>query len=102
MYRAVIHGSMIVSVKDKRIVEIMAGRLPARFPPDLLRRAQRAIRALENAEALDDLRVPPANRLEALRGDRDGQWSIRINLQWRLCFRWTGTGFADVEIVDDH
>ena len=93
---------MIVSVKDRRIAEIMAGKLPARFPQDLMRRAQKAVRALENAETLDDLRVPPANRLETLRGDRQGQWSIRINLQWRLCFRWTGAAFADVEIVDYH
>lgn len=93
---------MIVSVKDKRVAEIMAGNVPARFPSDLVRRTQKAVRALENAEGLDDLRVPPSNHLEALRGDRDGQWSIRINLQWRLCFVWTGRAFADVEIVDYH
>jgi toxin HigB-1 len=93
---------MIVSVKDKRVAEIMAGKNPARFPADLLRRAQRAVRMLEDAEIIDDLRVPPSNRLEALRGDRVGHWSIRINLQWRLCFRWTGQAFADVEIVDYH
>ena len=95
-------GGMIVSVRDKRIAAIMAGGVPARFPPDLARRAQRTIRALEKAESLDDLRIPPSNHLEALRGDRDGQWSIRINLQWRLCFVWTGRAFSDVEIVDYH
>ena len=93
---------MIVSVKDRRVAEIMAGRLPARFPPDLMRRTQKVVRMLENAETVEDLRVPPSNRLEALRGDRDGQWSIRINLQWRLCFRLEGNAFADVEIVDYH
>jgi proteic killer suppression protein len=93
---------MIVSVKDKRIAEIMAGRLPARFPPDLVRRTQKAVRMLENAEMVEDLRFPPSNRLEVLRGDRDGQWSIRSNLQWRLCFRLAGRGFADLEIVDYH
>lgn len=93
---------MIVSVKDRRIAEIMAGKLPARFPPDLARRAQRAIRALEWAETLEDLRVPPSNRLEPLKGDRAGQWSIRINLQWRVCFGWNGRAFTDVEIVDYH
>jgi toxin HigB-1 len=93
---------MIVSVKDKRVAEIMAGKVPARFPPDVMRRAQMAIRMLENADRVEDLRVPPSNRLEALRGDRDGQWSIRINLQWRLCFRLQGNAFADVEIVDYH
>ncbi len=80
----------------------MVGVVPARFPPDLVRRVQRAIRALEKAESLDDLQSPPSNHLEALRGDREGQWSIRINLQWRLCFVWTGRAFADVEIVDYH
>jgi toxin HigB-1 len=93
---------MIVSAKDKRVADIMAGRVPARFPPDVMRRAQMAIRMLEDADKVEDLRVPPSNRLEALRGDRDGQWSIRINLQWRLCFRLQGNAFADVEIVDYH
>jgi proteic killer suppression protein len=93
---------MILSVKDKRVGEIMAGRVPNRFPSDLLRRAQKAIRMLEDADQIDDLRIPPSNRLEALRGDREGQWSIRINLQWRLCFRVAGRAFADVEIVDYH
>ena len=93
---------MIVSVRDKRIGLLAAGEVPARFPPDLVRRAQRAIRSLERAVSLDDLRSPPSNRLEALSGDREGQWSIRINRQWRLCFVWTGRAFADVEIVDYH
>lgn len=91
-----------MSVKDKRIAEIMSGRVPQRFPPDLLRPAQKAVRALEAAERIEDLRLPPSNRLEALRGDRVGQWSIRINLQWRLCFRWGEGGAEEVEIVDYH
>jgi proteic killer suppression protein len=93
---------MIVSVKDKRIAEIMAGRGPPRFPPDLVRPTQKAVRALEAAQRIDDLRFPPSNRLEALRGDRAGQCSIRINLQWRLCFHWGETGAENVEIVDYH
>lgn len=64
--------------------------------------ARRKLRQLEIATRLDDLRVPPGNRLEALRGDRQGQYSIRINDQWRVCFRWTGQGAEDVEIVDYH
>ena len=60
------------------------------------------LRQLEIAERLDDLRVPPGNRLESLKGDRSGQYSIRINDQWRVCFRWEGTGAEDVEIVDYH
>ena len=93
---------MIVSAKDKRIAVIMASLVPPRFPPDLLRPAQKAVRALEAAERIEDLRLPPSNRLEALRGDRVGQWSIRINLQWRLCFRWGEGGAEEVEIVDYH
>jgi proteic killer suppression protein len=64
--------------------------------------ARRKLRQLEIANRLDDLRVPPGNRLEALKGDRSGQYSIRINEQWRVCFRWTDAGAEDVEIVDYH
>lgn len=64
--------------------------------------ARRKLRQLEIATRLDDLRVPPGNRLESLRGDRQGQYSIRINDQWRICFRWTGHGAEHVEIVDYH
>jgi len=64
--------------------------------------ARRKLRQLEIATRLEDLRVPPGNRLEAFRGKRQGQYSIRINDQWRVCFRWTGHGAEDVEIVDDH
>jgi len=64
--------------------------------------ARRRLRHLENAERLSDLRVPPGNRLEALRGDRSGQFSIRINDQYRLCFRWIRGAAEDVEIVDYH
>jgi proteic killer suppression protein len=64
--------------------------------------ARRKLRQLEIAHRLQDLRVPPGNRLEALRGDRAGQYSIRVNNQFRVCFRWTDAGAADVEIVDYH
>jgi len=64
--------------------------------------ARRKLRQLEIAVCLEDLRVSPGNRLEALKGDRSGQHSIRINDQWRLCFRWTGAGAENVEIVDYH
>jgi proteic killer suppression protein len=64
--------------------------------------ARRKLRQLEIANRLNDLRVPPGNRLEALKGDRAGQHSIRVNDQFRVCFRWTGTGAEDVEIVDYH
>lgn len=71
-------------------------------PNDLTRIAARKLDQLNQAEVLDDLRVPPGNRLEALRGDRRGQHSIRINDQYRICFRWTDAGPEDVEIVDYH
>jgi len=64
--------------------------------------ARRKLRQLEIAGRLDDLKIPPGNRLEALKGDRAGQYSIRINKQWRVCFRWTKAGAEDVEIVDYH
>ena len=64
--------------------------------------ARRKLRQLEIADRLDDLRVPPGNRLEALKGDRAGQHSIRVNDQFRVCFRWRGVGAEDVEIVDYH
>ena len=64
--------------------------------------ARRKLRQLEIAERLDDLRVPPGNRLEALKGDRGGQHSIRVNDQFRVCFRWTDAGVEDIEIVDYH
>jgi proteic killer suppression protein len=64
--------------------------------------ARRKLRQLEIAGNLEDLRVPPGNRLEALKGNRTGQYSIRINRQWRVCFRWTDAGAEDVEITDYH
>ena len=92
---------MINSIKDRRIPAILAGRAPKGFPPDLVRAAQRKLQMLDSARTLDDLRTPWANRLEALKSDRKGQHSIRINDQWRLCFRWN-EGADDVEIVDFH
>lgn len=73
-----------------------------RFGPDLQRMANRKLLIIDAAETLNDLRVPPGNRLEQLRGDRAGQYSIRINDQWRICFSWTAAGAADVEFVDYH
>jgi toxin HigB-1 len=73
-----------------------------RFGSDLQRMANRKLLIIDAAETLNDLRVPPGNRLERLRGDRAGQYSIRINDQWRICFTWTAAGAADVEITDYH
>ena len=72
------------------------------FDSDLLRSAVRKLLILDAAEDLEDLKVPPGNRLEKLRGDRSGQHSIRINQQWRICFRWTTAVPEDVSIVDYH
>ena len=66
------------------------------------RSALRKLLILDAAEALDDLRVPPGNRLEKLKGDRAGFYSVRVNQQWRICFRWTAAGPEDIEIVDYH
>lgn len=70
--------------------------------PRIHRVALRKLRQVGSAESIEDLRVPPGNRLEALKGDRAGQHSIRINDQWRICFRWTDAGPEEVEIVDYH
>jgi proteic killer suppression protein len=93
---------MIVSVKDRRLLEIAAGRVPKRFPADLAMAVERRFRSLIVARTLEDLREPPGNRLEALRGDRAGQHSIRVNDQWRICFWWNADGAHDVELVDYH
>ncbi len=73
----------------------------ARFV-NIERPALRKLKQLDLARRIEDLRAPPANRLEQLRGDRAGQWSIRVNDQFRICFRWTGADAEDVEIVDHH
>lgn len=93
---------MIQSTKGKLIEQVMSGKTGKGFPSDLLRIAVRKVAMMQAAVVLEDLRVPPANRLEALQGDRAGQFSIRINGQWRICFVWTEQGPMDVEIVDYH
>lgn len=93
----------IVSFKDARCEAIFQRRQPGRrFPPELIRATQRKLEMLNAAVELSDLKAPPANRLEALRGDRAGQHSIRVNDQFRLCFVWTAAGPAEVEFVDYH
>ena len=93
---------MIKGFKCRETERIWRGQRSRRLPQDIQAVALRKLRYLSRAKRLDDLRVPPANRLEALKGDRAGQHSIRINQQWRLCFRWEGAGALDVEIVDYH
>jgi proteic killer suppression protein len=81
--------------------KLFSGYAVRRWVP-IERQALRKLEQLELSERLEDLRVPPGNRLESLRGKRRGQYSIRINDQWRLCFRWSAEGAYDVEIVDCH
>lgn len=93
---------MIVGFKDKRTAAIFSRDWVRGLHPDLQRSVLRKLLQLDAATALDTLRVPPGNRLEALRGDRAGQHSIRVNDQWRICFRWQGKDAAEVELVDYH
>jgi proteic killer suppression protein len=93
---------MIVGFRDSETARIWDGERSRRLPSDIQATGLVKLRLLNRAKRLDDLRVPPGNRLELLRGNRAGQYSIRINQQWRICFRWTEGGPADVEIVDYH
>lgn len=92
---------MIKSFADKQTQKLFEGGSPARFRA-FQRQAERKLQLLDVAVTLDFLRSPPGNRLEALAGSRQGQYSIRINQQWRLCFRWIDSDAYDVEIADYH
>jgi toxin HigB-1 len=93
---------MIVSFRDGETAGVWAGRRSRRLPGDIQDAALRKLRLLNNAKRVDDLRVPPGNRLEALKGNRKGQHSIRINDQWRICFIWKDNNAHQVEIADYH
>ena len=93
---------MIRSFADREAKLIWEGTPSRRLPADIQATARRKLRMLSNAAGLEDLRVPPANRLESLKGDRKGQYSIRINDQWRVCFLWKDGDAHNVEIVDYH
>ncbi len=93
---------MIQGFRDKEAERIFARRPGSKLARPLQRAALRKLLLIDAAEFLDDLRVPPGNRLEKLVGDREGQHSIRINDQWRVCFRWEGGDALDVEITDYH
>ncbi len=93
---------MIKSFACKETEKIWLGKYSRKLPKDIQERALRKLRQLDASISFNDLKLPPSNRLESLSGDRKGQYSIRINQQWRLCFGWeNGTAF-DVEIVDYH
>ena len=93
---------MILSFADKETERIWHGEVSRRLPIEIQSIARRKLRMINNARRLDDIRVPPANRLEALKGDMKGQHSIRVNDQWRICFRWSNAGVSDVRIMDYH
>jgi proteic killer suppression protein len=93
---------MIKSFRSSETQKIWNGTRSKRLPQNIQQIARRKLRMLNNARSINDLRVPPANRLEALRGNRKGQHSIRINDQWRICFIWMDGDAVNVEIVDYH
>lgn len=93
---------MIKTFADKGTERLFSGRRSRKLPYDIQARAERKLQGLDAAAALSDLNRPPSNRLEALKGDRQGQHSIRINRQWRVCFRWEDGDAYEVEVVDYH
>ena len=93
---------MIKNFKDDETQKIYQRQRSRKLPSDIQQVALRKLRMINNSVTINDLRVPPANRLEKLSGNRAGQWSIRINDQWRICFRWEGSDAIDVEITDYH
>ena len=93
---------MIVSFKDKETQNLWNRQLSRRLPNQIQRSALRKLIIINEAEVLTDLNIPPGNRFEALKGDREGHYSIRINDQWRICFRWIDGDAYDLEIIDYH
>lgn len=93
---------MIKTFRCKETEKIFLRQFTSSLPSQIHRIAQRKLNLLDSAENIEDLRIPPGNRLEKLKGDREGEYSIRINNQWRLCFRWHEGNAFDVEIVDYH
>jgi len=93
---------MIRNFKCKETELIWNGTVSSKLPPDIQQVARRKLRMLNNAKVLDDLRIPPNNRLEALKGNMKGRFSIRINKQWRICFEWEHGNVSHVEIIDYH
>jgi proteic killer suppression protein len=93
---------VIINFKDKETEKIFNRQRSKKLPSDIQQIALRKLRMLNRANTLQDLLIPPANRLERLKGDRIGQYSIRINSQWRICFEWEAGNVLNVEIVDYH
>jgi proteic killer suppression protein len=93
---------MIKSFRCRETEKIFDRQFSKKFPHDIQQRAFMKLNAVDAAIRLEDLRLPPSNRLEVLKGDRKGQWSIRISEQWRICFEWHEGNAEQVEIVDYH
>lgn len=93
---------MIKTFKNDDTLKIYQRQRSRKFPSDIQQVALRKLRMINNSVSINDLRVPPANHLEKLKGNRAGQWSIRVNDQWRICFKWEGSDAYDVEITDYH
>jgi proteic killer suppression protein len=93
---------VIKSFRDRETEKVYSRERSARLPGDIQQIALRKLRMINNAQNIHDLRIPPANRLEKLGGDRTGQYSIRINDQWRICFIWKDNNAYNVEIIDYH
>jgi proteic killer suppression protein len=93
---------MIKAFKDEETEKVFNRQSSKKLPPDIQQVALRKLRMLNNAYSITDLRIPPANRLEKLAGDRLGQYSIRINDQWRICFEWKSNNAYNVEITNYH
>lgn len=93
---------VIRSWADEETHKLYERERSRRIPPDVQAVALRKLKMLNAATRIDDLMVPPSNRLEKLKGDRAGQWSIAVNMQWRICFRWEADNAYEVEIVDYH
>lgn len=93
---------MIISFRSKETEKVLNGEFSKKLPSDIQKIARRKLRMLNNSNSITDLLIPPSNMLEPLKGDRKGQYSIRINDQWRICFEWNNGHCLNVEIVDYH
>lgn len=93
---------MIKSFKCKETEKIFNGEYSKKFPTNIQERAMRKLVMISASQTISDLRIPPSNRLESLAGNRNGQWSIRVNEQYRICFEWQENEASNVEIVDYH
>lgn len=93
---------MIMTFADKHTLELFETGKSRRFPPEIIRRAVRRLEYIDLATGLDDLKTPPSNRLHRLEGDREGQYAISVNNEWRICFRFIDGDAYDVELTDHH